>query len=95
MIPFRYAHLAYNFFLSGMMSFIITGVATFKVVGLVSDLPILWLSAWPISWPIAFIAVTIVAPIARRLSNKIVRSREYIQNSYSRFRLWAVLSDEV
>lgn len=68
MIPARFSHLAYSFFLSGIMSFIVTGVATFRAVGFASDLMHLWLTAWPFSWLISFPSVTIVAPLARRLS---------------------------
>ena len=69
MIPTRFAHLAFSFFLSGIMSFIVTGVATLRAVGLASDLFHLWITAWPLSWMISFPAVTVVAPIARRLSD--------------------------
>jgi hypothetical protein len=72
MIPQKYAFLTFNFFLSGMMSFIVTGVATVRAVGLTVQVPHLWITAWPISWPIAFVAVTLVAPIARKLSNMVV-----------------------
>lgn len=73
MIPARFAHLTFSFFLSGMMSFIITGVATFRAIGLSGSLLHLWITAWPISWLIAFPAVTIVAPVARRLSTMVTR----------------------
>lgn len=74
MIPARFAHLTFSFFLSGMMSFLITGVATFRAIGLTADLPWLWVTAWPLSWMISFPAVTFVAPIARRLSRLVTRS---------------------
>lgn len=74
MLPARFAHLTFSFFLSGMMSFIITGVATFRAIGLSPEILHLWITAWPISWMIAFPAVTVVAPIARRLSLLVTRS---------------------
>ena len=73
MIPARFAPLTFSFFLSGMMSFIITGVATFRAIGPSPDIFHLWITAWPISWMIAFPAVTIVAPVARRLSAMVTR----------------------
>jgi len=76
MIPARFAHLTFSFFLSGMMSFIITGVATLRAVGLASDVLHLWLTAWPVSWLIAFPAVTVVAPIARALSKRVLRPED-------------------
>lgn len=74
MIPARFAHLTFSFFLSGMMSFIITGVATLRAIGLSADIFHLWVTAWPVSWLIAFPAVTVVAPVARSLSKMVLRS---------------------
>jgi hypothetical protein len=74
MIPARFAHLTFSFFLSGMMSFIITGVATLRAIGLSADVFHIWFTAWPVSWLIAFPAVTVVAPIARALSKLVLRS---------------------
>jgi hypothetical protein len=74
MIPARFAHLTFSFFLSGMMSFIITGVATLRAIGLSADIFHLWLTAWPVSWLIAFPAVTVVAHVARALSNLVLRA---------------------
>ena len=73
MIPVRFSHLAFSFFLSGMMSFIVTGVATMRAIGLSPDLFHLWLTAWPLSWLISFPSVTVVAPIARRLSQWVTK----------------------
>jgi hypothetical protein len=74
MIPARFAHLTFSFFLSGMMSFIITGVATLRAIGLSADVLHIWITAWPVSWLIAFPAVTVVAPIARAMSKLVLRS---------------------
>lgn len=76
MIPARFSHLTFSFFLSGMMSFIITGVATLRAIGLSVDIIHLWLTAWPLSWLIAFPAVTVVAPVARALANLVMRSTD-------------------
>lgn len=72
MIRARFAHLAFSFFLSGIMSFIVTGVATLRAVGFTFDVFHLWLTAWPLSWMISFPSATLVAPIARRLSDLVV-----------------------
>ena len=74
MIPARFAHLTFSFFLSGMMSFIISGVATLRAIGLSPDILKLWVTAWPVSWLIAFPAVTVVAPVARALSKLVLRA---------------------
>ena len=74
MIPARFANLTFSFFLSGMMSFIITGVATLRTIGPSVDVLHIWITAWPVSWLIAFPAVTVVAPVARALSKLVLRS---------------------
>ncbi|MEM7488330.1 MAG: DUF2798 domain-containing protein [Pseudomonadota bacterium] len=67
MIPARYAPVLFGFLLSGMMSCLVSGIATLRVGGLTADLPAAWLGAWLSSWVVAFPIVLIVAPITRRL----------------------------
>ena len=59
--------LLFLLILSGMMSFIVSGISTFKVVGLNHHLLSLWVSAWIIAWILAFPSVLICAPIAQKL----------------------------
>jgi len=66
MLPGRHAIL-FALLLSGMMSFIVSGVATVRVVGFADNLLMLWLPSWVASWAIAFPCVLVIAPIARRL----------------------------
>ena len=73
MIPARFAPIVFGFILSGLMSCMVSGIATVRTVGLPPDLPSLWLAAWLPSWLIAFPAVLIVAPLTRRLVAKLVR----------------------
>lgn len=67
MIPARYAHIAFGLLLSGTMSFLVSGIATFLAVGLIPGFVGEWIGAWLPSWAIAFPAVLVVAPLARRL----------------------------
>ena len=67
MIPARFAPYLFGFLLSGMMSLIVSGLSTFRALGLVADFPALWLGNWAVSWATAFPIVLIVAPITRRL----------------------------
>ncbi|MDM9638241.1 DUF2798 domain-containing protein [Acinetobacter nosocomialis] len=59
--------LLFLLILSGMMSFIVSGISTFKVVGLNHYLVSLWISAWIIAWILAFPSVLICTPIAQKL----------------------------
>lgn len=71
-LPSRYAQPLFGLFLSGMMSFIVSGIATFRAVGFVDAFMWKWLTAWIPSWAVAFPAVLVVAPIARRLVSHLV-----------------------
>lgn len=70
MIPARHAHIAFGFVLSGMMSFLVSGISTFLTVGPVSGFVWQWIGAWLPSWAVAFPIVLVVAPIARKLVAK-------------------------
>ncbi|APX13987.1 DUF2798 domain-containing protein [Tateyamaria omphalii] len=71
MIPARYAHIAFGFVLSGMMSFLVSGISTLLTLGPVAGFPGLWIGAWLPSWAVAFPIVLVVAPIARKLVAKL------------------------
>ena len=73
-MPARYAPIAFGFVLSALMSFVVSGIATFRNAGLVDDFVGLWIGAWLPSWLIAFPIVLVVAPVARRIVNSLVRA---------------------
>lgn len=76
MIPARYARLLFGFFLSGLMSFLVSGITVVRSYGLSEALPAIWASAWLTSWAIAFPTVLVVAPVAQRLVNAITDSAD-------------------
>lgn len=73
-MPTRYAPILFGFILSALMSFLVSGIATFRNAGLVDGFFNIWLSAWLPSWLIAFPVVLVVAPIARRLVGVLVKA---------------------
>jgi hypothetical protein len=72
MIPARLAPVAFGLVLSGLMSFLVLGIATFRHAGLADGFASLRLSAWLASWPVAFPVVLVVAPLARRIVQRLV-----------------------
>jgi hypothetical protein len=64
----------FGFVLSGLMSLLVTGVATARNYGLADNFVRLWMDAWLPSWLIAFPVVLVVAPIARRLVGLVVKT---------------------
>lgn len=73
MIPHRFAPILFGFILSGLMSLLVSGIATWRATGLPPDFTTLWMGAWINSWIVAFPAVLVVAPITRRLVGMLVK----------------------
>jgi Na+/H+ antiporter NhaD/arsenite permease-like protein len=74
MIPARYATILFGLLLSGMMSAIVSGIATLRALGPVEGFAGLWFTGWLSSWLVAFPAVLVVAPIARRAVARLTRA---------------------
>ncbi|HTN63372.1 MAG TPA: DUF2798 domain-containing protein [Devosia sp.] len=70
----RFAPVLFGFVLSALMSFVVSGIATFRNAGLVDGFFDLWVSAWLLSWLIAFPVVLVVAPFARRFVGMLVKA---------------------
>ena len=73
-MPARFAPIAFGFVLSGLMSLLVSGIATFRNAGLADGFLSLWMGAWLPSWLIAFPVVLFVAPVARRIVGGLVRA---------------------
>ena len=67
MIPARYAPALFALILSGLMSFVVSGIATIRAIGPVEGLFSTWMSSWGFCWLVAFPTAMIVAPLARRI----------------------------
>jgi hypothetical protein len=75
MIPRRFEPLVFGFVLSGLMSFVVSGIATLRVAGLVPGFPGLWFGAWVTAWFFAYPVVLFVAPVARRIVGRLMDSK--------------------
>ncbi|HZQ11356.1 MAG TPA: DUF2798 domain-containing protein [Pseudolabrys sp.] len=73
MISPRFAPVLFGLVLSSLMSFLVSGIATFRAVGPIDGMFKLWIGAWVPSWAIAFPVVLVVAPVARRIVSGLVR----------------------
>lgn len=71
------AHMLFGLLLSGLMSLLVSCVSTGRAIGLThmaaapGDFVSVWLQAWLASWVIAFPAVLVVAPLVRRIVNRV------------------------
>jgi hypothetical protein len=74
MIPDKYGPALFGLILSGLMSFVVSGISTFRATGGVPGYMGIWIHAWLIAWLIAFPIVLVAAPLARRAVQYLVRS---------------------
>lgn len=72
MIPRKYSQVLFALILSGLMSLMVSGIATLRAVGPVADFGTLWISAWLTAWLFAFPLVLVIAPLARRAVESLV-----------------------
>lgn len=74
-LPMKYAGILIPFFLSCLMSAIISMINMVKNLGFVDGFFGLWLSAWLVSWMFAFPIVLVLLPLVRRLVGLFVDMR--------------------
>jgi Protein of unknown function (DUF2798) len=73
MFPQKFAPALFGLILSGLMSLLVSGISTYRAVGLGEGFLGLWIGAWLTAWLIAFPVVLVVAPLARRAVARLVR----------------------
>lgn len=66
MIPPRLAPIAFGLILSGCMSLLVSGVSTYRALGMIEGFFGVWMGNWSVSWAVAFPTVLVIGPIARR-----------------------------
>lgn len=73
MIPKKYAPILFGLMLSGLMSLLVSGISTVRAIGMPPGFVGIWLGAWLTAWAIAFPSVLVVAPITRRLVDRLTQ----------------------
>jgi hypothetical protein len=73
MISARFAPILFGLLLSGMMSCVVSGIATWRALGAHPGFIGDWVGSWLVSWAIAFPTVLIVAPLTRRIVGALTR----------------------
>ena len=74
MFPARFAPTLFGLILSGMMSCMVSGIATIRALGIGDGFFGHWMTTWVVSWAIAFPVVMFVAPITRRIVTRLTHS---------------------
>jgi hypothetical protein len=73
-LPARYATIVAPFFLSIMMTFIVSFISTWRSIGWSDALLTTWLGSWGMSWVVAFPTMLLVLPVVKRLTAKLVQT---------------------
>lgn len=72
MISRKYEPYLFGLILSGLMSLLVSGISTVRAVGWSGQAPGLWLGAWVAAWLVAFPVVLFVAPLTRRVVQRML-----------------------
>lgn len=71
MIPARFAPLLFALLLSGAMSLLLSALSSARLLGLGEPFLQSWLRSWPLAWLFAFPSVLLLAPLIRRLVQRL------------------------
>lgn len=72
MIPAKYGPILFGAILSGLMSLLVSGISTFRTLGLTANFARDWAGAWLAAWPVAFPVVVLVAPLTRKVVQSLI-----------------------
>jgi hypothetical protein len=72
MFPKKFAPALFGFILSGMMSLLVSGIATYRAAGVAPGFFGMWATGWLTAWLVAFPVVLVVAPLTRRAVGALV-----------------------
>jgi hypothetical protein len=75
MFPKKFAPALFGLILSGLMSLLVSGIATYRAAGFGDSYVGLWTGAWLTAWLVAFPVVLVVAPLARKAVSALVEDR--------------------
>lgn len=71
-LPPRFNVVAVPFVNSVLMTFIVSGVSTWRAIGFAPYFTGSWMGAWAWSWIVAFPIIVVVMPLARRMVAAVV-----------------------
>ncbi len=71
-MPRLLASVLFGALLSGVMSFLVSGISTARVVPMDVEFPRAWMTAWGYSWAVACPTAIVMAPIVRRMVDRLV-----------------------
>jgi hypothetical protein len=77
LIPARYTHFVFAFFMAILVSCLVSLVITFSNLGLVDQFLPIWMRAWVFAFMVAFPSVVLAAPVVAKLVTWVVKRDEH------------------
>jgi len=71
-LPANFEPIIFGLLLSGLMSLVVSGIATWNALGFVPNFAPRWLESWLFAWVVAFPSVLVIAPLVRRITRTLV-----------------------
>ncbi|WP_420861173.1 DUF2798 domain-containing protein [Algirhabdus cladophorae] len=71
MFPAKFAPYLVGLMMSAVMTFFVSGFATYRGLGLVEGFMQIWMEAWIPCWFLAFPIIMLIGPIARKIAGRI------------------------
>lgn len=72
MIPAKYEIRVFQFMLTGLMTFFVSGAVTLINLGMDGFLLSSWMQGWMTTWPVAFVVIIFAAPVAQKIAKRLV-----------------------
>jgi hypothetical protein len=72
MFPKKFAPALFGLILSGLMSLLVSAIATYRAAGAAHDFIGVWATGWITAWLVAFPVVLVLAPLTRRVVGALV-----------------------
>ena len=73
-LPTRYASLVLPFFLTCVMTCVVSGISTLRVAGIGPGVLGTWLVSWGMSWAVAYPTMLLVLPVVKKMVAALVHS---------------------
>ncbi|MGI9353444.1 MAG: DUF2798 domain-containing protein [Rhizobiaceae bacterium] len=74
MLPKKYETVVFQFLISGVMSFLVSGTATLRLTGFDGFTITAWISAWLPAWAVAYPTIVILTPAIRKVAEILVKT---------------------
>jgi len=73
MIPAKYEIRVFQFMLTGLMTFFVSGAVTLINLGFDGFQFSGWMKGWASTWPVAFCVIIFAAPVAQKIAKRLVK----------------------